>query len=373
MKTALQLASKASMIDQFCMSNICILQSLGYKVNVAADFSNPGSITNDRSRYLKDKLFSMGVDVFDIPIPKSLNPQALYNAYKEINLLFKNNHFDLVHCHSPIGAALCRIVAKKERKNGTAVIYTAHGFHFYDGAPLINWLLYYPVEKTLSKYTDVLVTINTEDYQRAKKAFHAKNTIYIPGIGVNTSVFYPEAGDRERIRAEIGIDGSKIVLLSVGELNNNKNHEKVIQAIQGKGYVYIIVGQGVLKQRLEQLARECDVELHLMGYRSDVVDFYAAADVYVLPSIREGLNVSLMEAMACGLPVACSSIRGNTDLIDEPLFNPKSAEEIYNAVLYALNNRMLLGRRNSEMVRAFSQEKVNQSVLSLYEGLTYDN
>lgn len=122
---ALVLASVASMIDQFNISNIHILQSLGYKVDVVADFKNPGTITSERAENLKTSLINMDVRVIDIAIPRSLSLSAVLSAYEEVKKLIKAEQYDLIHCHSPIGGAICRLAARVGKKNGTKVIYTA--------------------------------------------------------------------------------------------------------------------------------------------------------------------------------------------------------------------------------------------------------
>lgn len=374
-KKALQLASVASMIDQFNMPNIQILQSLGYMVDVVADFTNPGTITVERAKELKKRLDDMGVRVFDVAIPRSLNPAAISRAYKKVKNLVSVEHYDLIHCHSPIGGVICRLAAKGERKKGTSVIYTAHGFHFYNGAPLKNWIVFFPIEKWLSKYTDVLITINQEDYKRAKKSLHAKKTVYVPGIGVDTEKFAPRLSGRKKIREELGLNNDDIMLLSVGELNENKNHSSVIKAIAGLSYTYVIVGKGEKKEELETLAKECGVDLRLTGFRSDVSDFYDAADVYVLPSIREGLNVSLMEAMASGLSVACGRIRGNTDLIntEECLFAPTDEIEIKRAIESSVKNRKEFGQKNLSIIRSFDLSIVEKMTSEIYGGGGYEH
>ena len=344
MKKALQLASVASMIDQFNMPNIELLQSLGYHVDVIADYTNPGNISNERSEELKKRLQRMGAEPMDIPIPRSMNLSAIIKAYKLVKTLITTEHYDLIHCHSPIGGAIARFAAKNERKTGTKVIYTAHGFHFYAGAPLKNWLVFYPVEKYLSRYTDVLITINKEDYKRAREKFKAKKTVYIPGIGVDIDKFGTHChGDG--IRAELGLKPDDIMLLSVGELNDNKNHENAIRALGqlniGGNFpdnlYYIIAGKGEKKERLEQIIASSGLEtnIKLIGFREDIADFYDAADIFMVPSFREGLSVSLMEAMASGLPVICSKIRGNTDLIDVRggfFFEPGDVDSIADAI-----------------------------------------
>lgn len=364
---ALMLASVASMIDQFNIPNIKLLQSLGYSVDVVADFTNPGTITAERAKDLIQRLSAMNVRVIDISIPRSLNPLAIISAYVRVRKLITTGNYALIHCHSPIGGFICRIAARKERKKGTRVIYTAHGFHFYNGAPIKNWLLFYPVEWVCSWWTDVLITINKEDYERAKKHFHAKKTVYVPGVGIDTKKFAPVPNNREKIRKMLGVNDDQNMLLSVGELNVNKNHEAVIKAIQEiEKIVYVIVGKGELEEHLKAIKGQADVRV--VGFRDDVADFYDAADVYVLPSIREGLNVSLMEAMASGLAIACSDIRGNTDLITNPncLFNPTNTEDIKVAIEYVIKHKIELGAKNLERIRLFDLSSVEDHISATY-------
>lgn len=340
-KRALQLASVASMIDQFNIPNIQILQSLGYKVDVVADFTNPGTITAERAKDLKRRLEEMDVRVFDIPIPRSLNLAAISSAYKKVKKLLNTENYILLHCHSPIGGAIARQAARGVRKNGLKVIYTAHGFHFYDGAPLKNWLLFYPIEKKLSRITDVLITINKEDYNRASTHFCAKKTVYIPGIGVDIEKFRNINIDREAKRAELGIMGDDLMLLSVGEQNKNKNHKVVVEAIslmderQRSHLHYFIVGKDAgQRNMLVKLAEKKNIHLHLLGFRTDIPELLKVADVFLLPSIREGLNVGLMEAMASGVFCIAADIRGNRDLLPkDALFNPVSSDELRKRLL----------------------------------------
>lgn len=373
-RKALQLASVASMIDQFNIPNIQLLQTLGYSVDVAADFTHPGNITKERAEDLKNRLQEMNVRVWDVSIPRTLNTVEIASAYKKTKALIESERYDLIHCHSPIGGAICRIAAKKERKKGTRVIYTAHGFHFYTGAPKKNWVIFFPIEKWLSRFTDVLITINQEDYHRAQERLFAKKTVYIPGIGIDTDAFRPTERGRNRIRAELGLNDSQFMLLSVGELNSNKNHQVVVHAVKGMNLVYVIVGKGEKEHDLRQLAKEQSVDLRLLGFRKDVADFYSAADCYVLPSIREGLNVSLMEAMASGLPCLGSRIRGNVDLIDDGkggyLFNPFSASDLAAEIGDMIGNRQDdFGKYNTQKIKSFDIKRVGSLMKIVYEGI----
>ncbi len=371
-KYALQLASVASMIDQFIIPNIQTLQLLGYKVDVVADFTNPGTITHERAEKLKQRLGDMGVRFFDIPIPRTLNPYAIYTAYKQVKNILHKEKYSLIHCHSPIGGVVARQAAKRMQKKGLKVIYTAHGFHFYKGAPLRNWMIFYPIEKYFSRYTDVLITINKEDFKIATTRFKAKRTAYIPGIGIDTQKYTFSQNSRDRIRAELKLNDNDILILSVGELNENKNHMSVIRALRNTEMVYAIVGKGNLGDALIEMAQKCNVDLRLMGYRDDVVDFYSAADIYVLPSIREGLNVSIMEAMSASMPVLCSKIRGNVDLIkdDRLLFMPLETNDIREKVFNILKmDYKKVGVANSEIIKQFDKETIIHSLKGIYLNL----
>lgn len=253
------------------------------------------------------------------------------------------------------------------------MIYTAHGFHFYKGAPLKNWLLYYPVEKICSRWTDLLITINKEDYALAQRKMRAQKIEYVPGVGIDLSKFSVSKTDTSKKREEMGISESSTVLLSVGELNQNKNHELVIKTLStlGENIHYVIAGEGDKKNYLNQLSNECGVEerVHLLDYRSDVKDLYSMSNAFVFPSFREGLSVSLMEAMASGLPCAVSRIRGNVDLIDKnggALFDPHSVDECAQAIMSSLKGENY-GMYNKEKIKKFSNAEVLNKMKLLYK------
>lgn len=291
------------------------------------------------------------------------NLKAVY----EIREIVKNGNYDIVHCHTPIAAACTRLACRPLRKKGVKVFYTAHGFHFYKGAPLKNWLIYYPIEKLCAHWTDVLITINKEDYKLAKEHFKAKEVKYVPGVGVDIEKFKPKPSGRERIRTELGANPDQTILLSVGELNANNNYELVIRALQGLDVIYVIVGKGNLEVKLKDIAQNCSVDVRMMGYRKDVADFYDAADFYILPSLYEGLNVSLMEAMASSLPCLVGNMRGNVDIVDEKggyLYNPESVEGIRKTIekAFALDKeqRWEKGSYNLNRLRLFDLHNVKE-------------
>jgi glycosyltransferase involved in cell wall biosynthesis len=318
---ALMLASVASMIDLFNSDNISILRDLGYDLDVAAIFTL-GSITSqERVDKYREELIDKGVGVYNIPVPRSIRcVREIAKSYKTVKRLVDANYYQIVHCHSPIGSVICRLACRDARKHGTKVIYTAHGFHCYDGASRVAWTFFYPLEKECAKYTDVLITINQEDYKMAK-TFASCNVEYIPGIGVHTSEFKNIVVDRANKRLEFGFGDEDFVFMSTGQLSIRKNHEIIIRAlslIDNSKVKYLIVGLGEENDRLKQLAKDLNISDRVIfaGYREDVKELLYSVDGFAFPSLQEGLPVALMEAMSVGLPIVCSRIRGNTDLIE---------------------------------------------------------
>lgn len=316
---------------------------------------------------------------YDLPFERS--PFNFNNivAFKQLKKIIDSNQYDIIHCHTPVGGVLTRLASKQTRKKGTKVIYTAHGFHFFKGAHSINWLLFYPVEKYCAKYTDVLITINQEDYKRAQK-FKANKVVYVPGVGVDTKKFSSLDVDRNEKRKELGIVENQSVLLSVGELSKRKNHEVVIKALaklNNLDIVYLICGQGELDRYLKAKANELNVNVKFLGFRKDIAQIAMIADVFVFPSLQEGLPVALIEAMAAGLPVVCSKIRGNTDLIKEGkggyLIRHDDVEGFAENIKKVLNGNTELCRKikryNIEEVKKYDKGIVEEKMWEIYTRL----
>jgi len=323
---------------------------------------------NDSVSKVPSVYHELGCKVYPIQTSRSPLDKGNLEAIRQLKTLVEQKNYDVVHCHTPIAAMCTRLACRKARKQGTKVFYTAHGFHFYEGAPLKNWLLYYPVEKMCAHFTDVLITINQEDYNLAKKKLKAKRIEYVPGVGIDLEKFSGAAVDKAAKRRELGIPEDATLLLSVGELNENKNHETVIRAMAGLDAYYIIAGAGARQSVLENAVSELGIadRVKFLGYREDIAALCAAADVFIFPSFREGLSVSVMEAMASSLPVVCSRIRGNVDLIDEmggALFDPHSVEECRAAIqkTIAANTRRA-GAHNRQKVNTFSSASVNKQM-----------
>ena len=365
------------MIDLFNMDNIKILLELGYEVDVMANFEF-GSITSQaRVDEFKQELISMGINVYQVPIPRSLSMvKEMVIAYQNIKSLAEAKGYQLVHCHSPIGGVLCRLACREARKKlGTKVLYTAHGFHFFKGASKKAWVSFYPIEKWCSNFTDILITINQEDYKIAK-TFNAGKVEYVPGIGIHTAEFQNILVDREEKRKEFGFKSDDFVFMSTGQLSTRKNHEVIIRAlakIDNLSAKYLIVGFGELEEELKALVKELGLETRVMfaGYRADVKELLHAVDAFAFPSLQEGLPVSLMEAMAVGLPIVCSKIRGNVDLIE----NGKGGYvyECHDVYGFAAGMKKIMnvpasdmGKVNVEVIKKFDIKTVNAYMRKIY-------
>ncbi len=370
-KRVLMAATVPSMIGQFNMNNIKIIQELGYVVDVASDFTDESVWPRERVERLKSDLDAMGVECIQIDFSRS--PFAIgrhIKAYKDAVELVKVREYSFIHTHTPIASAILRLVAHKTK---TKIIYTAHGFHFFTGAPFKNWMVFYPLEKYLSKYTDVLITINKEDYERASKGFSAGRTVYVPGIGVDVKKF--QGGySRESVRASLGIPESAKLLISIGELSHRKNHSVVINALEqvDKEFYYIIVGKGELRGELESLieSKGLSERVKLLGFRTDTSELLQASDIFVFPSLQEGLPVALMEAMASGLPCIVSKIRGNVDLIDESTGRViDNTVEAWAEALNGVDGMPLCDMGHAAKVRIsdFGCDKVNNVMRGIYE------
>lgn len=377
MKKALICAHVAYAIELFNIPNIELLIEMGYEVSVACNFQDRSSLSEERAQSLIKKLDSLGVKRYDLPFQRSPFKQYNLKAFFSLKKLISEQKYDLIHCHTPVGGILTRLASIGARKNGTKVIYTAHGFHFYKGAPIVNWLIYFSAEKLCSYFTDVLITINGEDFSAAKRLLSAKKNIYIPGVGIDTNKFSFSSVDKNEKLAEIGLNENSKIILCVGELSKRKNHQCIIKALavlKDKNIHLLIAGIGELKDELQSLAVSLGVEdnVHFLGFRQDVAELCSICDVYAFPSLQEGLPVAVMEAMAVGKPCVCSEIRGNTDLIDEKggfLCDCSDAEGFARCIGLLLNNdemRVSMSQYNKEKAKKYDFSAVREIMKGIY-------
>lgn len=376
---ALMLASVASMLDQFNRENIALLERLGYQVDIACNFEEGNTSSKEQVAAFRRQMEEEGIETVQIPIPRNISAVGkILKSYQMVKKLVEDNQYDIVHCHSPIGGVITRLACRKQRKKGIKVIYTAHGFHFFTGAPRKNWIIFYTIEKILSRYTDVLITICHEDYERAKRKKLGQEIIYSPGIGIDVDSIQ-NLDSKEDKRLELGLSQNDKIILSIGELNTNKNHEVILRAmgsLKRTDIHYVICGKGELDQHLQKVAKEVGMEgrLHLLGFRTDAKEWLKTADIFVFPSYREGLPVSLMEAMAAGLPVVCSKIRGNVDLIEHKkggyMGTPDNVAYFAKAIEQLLLKpelRKRMGTFNQNVIKEFDKSQVEKVMYQVYD------
>ncbi|MBS4205819.1 glycosyltransferase family 4 protein [Lederbergia citrea] len=288
---------------------------------------------------------------YDIPIQRSPFKRKNIGAYKVLKTLIDDHRYEIIHCHTPMGGVLTRLAARKARNHETKVIYTAHGFHFCKGAPLLNWLVYYPIEKVLARYTDCLITINEEDFSLAvNHHFKATRIEHVHGVGVNTERFTP-VKDKSALRKKYHYPNDTFLMFYAAEFNKNKNQQILIEALpfikeQLPTAKLLLAGDGPLIDHCKQLAKNLGVEemVDFLGYRQDVESLLKMSDIAVASSLREGLPVNIMEAMACGLPIVAVDNRGHRELVfnnQNGFLVGKEAIEIANKIINLAVNKDL--------------------------------
>jgi glycosyltransferase involved in cell wall biosynthesis len=346
--------------------HIKMLVSRGHNVDIACNIQ----------REIDKGLLELGCKVHDISFSRSPLNKTNIKAYRDLKELIIDGKYDLVHTHTPVASAITRLVCKHVKQ--IKVFYTAHGFHFHKGAPLKNWLIYYPLEKWLAQYTDTLITINNEDYLRAKSKFKAKRVEYIPGVGLDIDKFKNVVVDKVVKRQELSLPEDAFVVLSVGELNKNKNHEVIIRAIakiNNPIIHYVVCGRGPLESYLMKLSKELCVSdnVHLLGLRKDIPEICKISDVFAFPSLREGLGMAALEAMAARLPIVTSNVHGIVDYsIDGKTgytCRPTVVDEFTNGIINLfndLNTRNQMGENNSKAVDKYNLDKVLSLLDKIY-------
>jgi glycosyltransferase EpsD len=330
----------------------------GYEVHVAAN----GNILLP---YVDQK--------FTIPIQRSPLSAKNWRSYKELKKLIDNNHYQIVHCHTPMGGVLTRLAARRARRSGTKVIYTAHGFHFCKGVPLLNWLLYYPIEKGLARLTDCLITINEEDTQLANEHhFKAGRIEHVHGVGVDTEQFTPIVDiQKHRLRENLGFQSSDFIMFYAAEFNNNKNQQFLIKALALikdliPNIKLLLAGDGPLLETCQSFARQLGVDrlVHFLGYQNDVKPFLQISDIAVGSSLREGLPVNIMEAMACGLPILATKNRGHCELVENGsngfIVMPGDREIFAARLLQLYRNPSLRKKMGDESIKRMERYSLNQ-------------
>lgn len=360
-------------VSSFVTASISAAHDVGLDFYHASNWQSAadGQIEADEAAY--------NIKINDIPV--SRNPLALTNwkAYKALVQLIKREKIDYIHCNTPTGGLLGRFAGKKCHVK--KVIYQVHGFHFYKSAPKKNWLLYYPIEKWLARYTDVLITINQEDYALAKTKLKLRKdgkVYYVPGVGIDTTQYGIEKSARQKKRKELGLQDGDVALISMGDLIERKNYDVAIRAVaqtKNDKLHYYICGEGPEEGILKDLAKQLEIsnQIHFLGFRCDIKELLAASDIFLFTTKQEGLPRSMMEAMASGLPCVVSKIRGNVDLLENTeggylcdTNDVAAYGEKLNILASNADLRKEFGRNNLRAILKFSSETVTERLRSIY-------
>ena len=343
----------------------------GYEVHVAAGGDRNVVVPN------ADKMFYLSLERHPFKM-------ANIKAYKELRRIIEAEGYCLVHCHTAMGSVVARLAARRERARGhLKVLYTAHGFHFFKGSPRRYWLMYYPMERWLSRYTDAIVTINQEDYELVKnRGFRNRDTYKIPGIGINTErLIVTDEETRHSLRREYGYDENAFIMIYIAEYIERKNHRFILEALpeivkEFPNVKVLFVGRGVLMERMKALASTLHVEGHVdfLGFRKDIGQLIALSDIGISASRQEGLPMNMAEEMYAGLPVVASEDRGHKELVDNGgngfIFKQGDTREFVSQVLRLAKDpgmRAEFGKSASQKMQRFTLENALKEMAYIYE------
>lgn len=373
-KKALFVTTVGNFLQLFEWNDVGILQRMNYEIHYAADFTQID--TETEQMYQRGNIVLHSLSICRSPFKLKGNGKALFQLKK----LLQKEKFNLVHCHTPMGGVLGRlaVVGQKEKP---FVLYTAHGFHFYKGAPFYYWFFYFPVEYLLAKQTDCLITVNAEDYQRAlhfplRGGGKAER---IPGVGLPFSKLECKAECRTELRVKYGMREGYFYILTAGELNRNKNQQVLIRAVAilKKKRVHLgICGEGPLKESLRLLARELGVaeQVSFLGYRNDLQELFTAADAFAFPSLREGFAIAPLEALAAGLPLITSERRDSREYMRHKengfVCKRNAPEEYAKAILLLMEHQELckqLAEEGRRTARQFALPETAQIMERVYK------
>ena len=359
-------------INAFLVPHIHMLLDAGHSVDMACNVNYP----------INETLLDRGCQVFQLEFQRSPLKKENYGAYRGLKKLIKNGEYDWVHTHTPVASALARLACKGIPD--VKVIYTVHGFHFFEGASLKNWLLYYPIEKLLAGDTDVLITMNGEDFQRAKEKLSTKKVEIVDGVGVDLDRFVvQESEEKKRMRQDFGFDENAFILMYAAALCDRK-HQDVLIETAGElvkdipNLKLLLLGRGPNEARYRELIQQLHLEDHveLMGFRYDVDRILQTVDVAVSSSSQEGLPVNIMEAMATGIPLVVSNCRGNRDLVKDGengfVIQDDSPEMFADKIrrLYSDETlRLRMSQANLVEIQKYATGNVLEEMKGIYQGL----
>jgi glycosyltransferase involved in cell wall biosynthesis len=378
MKKVLIVASVISMIEWFMKTNVdYLIKELCVELHIATNFNYLKDTNEKRTLNYIEKLKSEGVILHNFDFKRSPFSISHITNYFELKKLISDQSFSIIHTHTPVVSVITRLASRRVRKNGTKIIYTSHGFHFHRKSNLISWIIYYPLEKIMSRFTDLILTINKEDFSRLRN-FKMSEGIYIPGVGVDTLSIQNKQYDDSKKRASLGFDEKDKIIVSVGELIKRKNHIAIIKAMKILKYPnlhLIICGRGPLQSKLISIAKKYNLEnnVHLLGFREDVIEIYHCSDISILPSITEGLGLAGIESLATYTPVIGSDIQGIRDYIIDGVSGYLVDSQNYKMISSRIKNSLDFNLKSSiskdhinEIIKSFDLRTATKQMNDIY-------
>lgn len=371
MKKILYVTTVSSTVNAFLVPHIKMLIENGYKVDCAFSINKP----------LDNSLVKLGVNQYEIPF--SRNPLGVGNikAFNRLLEIQRRNEYDIIHVHTPIAALYGRLLKLKFPRLRT--IYTAHGYHFLKGGSKLGWILYYPIEKIMAKFTDVIININKEDYEITKEKLRPKKCYLLNGVGLDLRE-YKKLSSKEiqEKRKEFGLNDKDFVVLMIAEINKNKNHIQLINAMDILKDKYpnikvLCIGDGTLKESVEKQINLKNLQnnIFMLGYRLDVNKLINVSDIGILLSYREGLPRNIMEFMACGRKIVATDIRGCRDLVCDETVGTLVKVDDYEATAKAIEKYYILNDKSfkvSEKIKKYDIESINRELFKIYEDVQLD-
>ena len=372
MKKVLFTATLRSHIGQFHQPYLKFFKNVGYEVHIAA---------KDNSNQKKIKIGYY--DQFH-PICYERLPLKRVNikAYFQMKNILKQHQYDIIHCHTPVAAVITRLVSRPYRKKGLKVIYTAHGFHFFKGAPRKNWLIYYNIEKFLSRFTDCLITINQEDYRCAlSNSFSAKSINFVKGVGVDLKEFVLQTEEKKKVlRKQYQYDNDEFILLCAANMSYRKHQDLIIKAAararnQVSNLKIILAGTGDREEEYRSMIKDFELEntVEMIGYLREIPKYMGLVDGAVSTARQEGLPISIVEAMATGLPIIATDCRGNRDLVKDNvngfIVGIDDVEGMTRAIIKLLKSeglRRRFGEKSINLVEKYSLRSVQKEMAKIY-------
>ena len=312
----LYVATVSWTVLSFLLPYAAHFRALGWRVDAAASGASSNAALRDAFDH-----------VYELPLSRSiLDVDGFVRGERAISKVLASGP-DIVHVHTPIASFITRFAAARIPAGRRPMLaYTAHGFHFHrDGNPVTN-APFLAAERLAGRWTDRLIVINDEDYEAAQRhrIVAPGHLVRMPGIGIDTDVFSRSSIRPDAFasaRRELGTGPDTPLFVVVGELNRNKRTDDAIEALALMRHTearLVLVGPG-RQARLEELVirRGLRDRVRFTGLVNDVRPVVGSATALVLPSKREGLARSIMEALALEVPVIASTARGNRELVGD--------------------------------------------------------